>query len=122
MPVEFHHTLAVHHRTTIFVSISSGTIYQPSKMFHKLILALPLLSLTFLALASPLEQREAAPGIIDDLLKGVLSQVAQLIKDVLSGSKSGIDDFKNNKPLICLPALDQCCVCKYFSSPTRQQH
>ncbi|KAJ4990785.1 peroxidase [Stagonosporopsis vannaccii] len=79
-------------------------------MFHNLILALPLLSLTFLALASPLEQREAAPGLIDDLLKGVLSQVAQLIKDVLSGAKSGIDDFKNNKPLICLQTIDQCCV------------
>ncbi|KAH6637701.1 ligninase LG6 precursor [Boeremia exigua] len=79
-------------------------------MFHKLLLALPLLSLTFLALAGPVEQREAAPGLIDDLLKGVLSPIAQLIKDVLAGTKSGIDDYKTNKPLICLSAVDSCCA------------
>lgn len=82
-------------------------------MFHKLILALPLLSLTFLALASPLEQREAAPGLIDDLLKGVLSQIQQLIKDVLAGVKSGIDNNKSNKPVICLTAIDSCCACEH---------
>lgn len=91
-------------------------------MFHKLILLLPLLSFTFLALASPLEQREAAPGLIDDLLKGVLSQVAQLIKDVLSGAKSGIDDFKDNKPIICLSAIDQCCTCKSVFTSRFGQH
>ncbi|KAF1362402.1 heme peroxidase [Lizonia empirigonia] len=79
-------------------------------MFHKLILTLPLLSLTLLALASPLEQREAAPGLIDDLLKGVLSPIEQLIKDVLAGVKSGIDDNKSNKPVICLTAIDSCCA------------
>ena len=85
-------------------------------MFHKLILALPLISLTFLVLASPLEQREAAPGLIDDLLKGILSQVAQVIKDVLAGVKSGIDENKSNKPIICLSATDSCCACTFAFS------
>ncbi|KAJ4341021.1 hypothetical protein N0V87_002060 [Didymella glomerata] len=79
-------------------------------MLHKLILALPLLSLTFLALASPLEQREAAPGLIDDLLKGALPELAKLIKDVLAGVKSGIDNNKSNKPIVCLSAIDSCCA------------
>jgi hypothetical protein len=82
------------------------------KMLNKLILTLPLLSLILLGNAGPLEQREAVPGLIDDLLDGVSSGVAQLIKDVLSGAKSGIDDFRDTKPLICLQSLDQCCVCK----------
>ena len=83
------------------------------KIFHNLVLALPLLSLTFLALASPFEQREAAPGLIDDLLKGILSQVVQLIKDVLTGAKSGIDNNKSKKPIICLSAIDSCCACTF---------
>ena len=91
-------------------------------MFRKLALALPLLSLTFLALASPLEQREAAPGLIDDLLKGFLSQVAQLIKDVLTGAKSGIDNNKSNKPFICLSAIDSCCACTFVSNRFHSQH
>ncbi|KAJ4397961.1 hypothetical protein N0V91_010544 [Didymella pomorum] len=79
-------------------------------MLNKLILTLPLLSLILLGNAGPLEQREAVPGLIDDLLDGVSSGVAQLIMDVLSGAKSGIDDFRDTKPLICLQSLDQCCV------------
>ncbi|KAF9701023.1 hypothetical protein EKO04_000851 [Ascochyta lentis] len=79
-------------------------------MFYRIILALPFLSLTFLALASPLEQREAAPGLIDDLLRGILSQVQQLIKDVLAGAKSGIDNTKSNKPVVCLSVIDSCCA------------
>lgn len=82
-------------------------------MLHKLILALLPLSSTFLAVASPLEQREAAPGLIDDLLKGLLPAIPQLIKDVLTGVKSGIDNNKSNKPLICLSAIDSCCACTF---------
>lgn len=82
-------------------------------MLHNLILALPLLSFTFLALASPLEQRGAAPGLIDDLLKGLLPEIAQLIKDVLTGVKSGIDNTKSNKPIVCLSAIDSCCACTF---------
>ncbi|KAF3004816.1 hypothetical protein E8E13_003663 [Curvularia kusanoi] len=78
-------------------------------MFHRLVLALPLLSLTLLALAGPLQQREAAPGLIDDLLKGVLPEIAKLIKDVLTGVKSAIDNNKSNKPLLCIPSIDVCC-------------
>ena len=85
-------------------------------MFRKLALALPLLSLTFLALASPLEQREAAPGLIENLLKGVLPPIVQLIKDILTDVKSGIDNNKSNKPLICLSAIDSCCVCTFASN------
>lgn len=80
-------------------------------MFHKLSLALPIFSLIFLALANSLEQREAEPGIIDGLLKGVLSEVAKLVKDVLTGVKSGIDNNKSNKPIVCLSAIDSCCAC-----------
>ncbi|KAJ8118723.1 hypothetical protein OPT61_g330 [Boeremia exigua] len=76
-------------------------------MLRKLILALPLLSLS---LATPLEQREAAPGLIDELLNGALSPIAQLIKDILAGAKSGIDNNKSDKPLVCLSAVDSCCV------------
>lgn len=82
-------------------------------MIHRLILALAFLPLAFLALASPLEQREAAPGLIDDLLKGVLPELAKLIKDVLAGVKSGIDNNKSNKPIVCLSAIDSCCACMF---------
>ena len=82
-------------------------------MLHKLLLALPLLSFAFFAIASPLEQREAAPGLIDDLLKGVLPELAKLIKDVLAGVKSGIDNNKSNKPIVCLSAIDSCCACTF---------
>jgi len=82
-------------------------------MFHKTVRALPALSLVCLALATPLEQREAAPGLIDDLLTGLLGPVTQLIKDILTGVTSGVaDSVISPKPLICLPALDKCCVCK----------
>ncbi|KAF1929079.1 class II peroxidase [Didymella exigua CBS 183.55] len=79
-------------------------------MFHKLILALPLLSLTFLALASPLEERQSIPGLIDNLLTGILSGVSQLIKNVLAGTTSGIDNAKSNKPPLCSSMIDSCCA------------
>jgi hypothetical protein len=88
-------------------------------MLHNTKLALPVLSLSILALANPLEQREAAPqGLIESLLGGTLSGVAQRIKDVLGGSTSAIDDTESNRPMTCsLPILnrDQCCVCKHPS-------
>jgi hypothetical protein len=83
------------------------------KMLRKVVLALPLLALSFLAVATPLEHRAPAPGLIEDLLKGVLSTIGQLIKDVLNGVKSGINNDISNKPLICLSTLDKCCVCEY---------
>ncbi len=86
-------------------------------MLRKLASALPLLTIV---LASPLEQREAAPGLIDDLLKGILPPVAQIIKEVLSGAKSGIDNNKSNKPVVCLSAIDSCCVCKFTFESTTQ--
>ncbi|KAF1837970.1 heme peroxidase [Decorospora gaudefroyi] len=79
-------------------------------MLHRAKLVLPLLTLSILAVANPLEQREAAPGILEDLLKGVLSPIAQLIKDVLAGAKSAIDDEKSNKPWSCRLLKTQCCV------------
>jgi hypothetical protein len=78
-------------------------------MLRKLVLALPVLSLTFLAIATPLQEREAAPGLIEDLLTGILTPLLQLIKDILNGVKSGIDDVLEDKPLIC---LNSCCKCK----------
>jgi L-ascorbate peroxidase len=76
-------------------------------------LALPLLALSSIASSTPLEQRQAAPGLIDSLLNGVLTGIAQLIADVLSGKKSPIDNFKNNKPFTCsLLSIDKCCVCE----------
>jgi hypothetical protein len=89
-------------------------------MLYRFIRVLPLLSLSLLALASPLEQRDPAPGLIDNLLNGILSAVSQLIKDVLNGVKSGIDNTKNNKPLLCLPSLDACCPCKSTIQPLCQ--
>ncbi|KAF2869055.1 ligninase LG6 precursor [Massariosphaeria phaeospora] len=79
-------------------------------MLRNVIRAFLLLSLALIALASPVEQRAAAPGLIDDLLKGVLSGVSQLIKDILGGVKSGMTDEISSKPLICLPAVESCCA------------
>jgi hypothetical protein len=83
------------------------------KMLHNTIRALPVLLLATSAIATPLEQREAAPGLIEDLLTGILNPIQQLIKDIISGVKSGITDEISSKPLVCLQALDSCCVCKY---------
>ncbi|KAI8939311.1 hypothetical protein NX059_003101 [Plenodomus lindquistii] len=72
--------------------------------------AFALLNLTA---AGPLEHREAQPGLIDDLLTGVLSPIGQLVKDVLSGAKSAIDDTISSKPLTCSLSLlgsEKCCV------------
>ncbi|KAF2641323.1 ligninase LG6 precursor [Massarina eburnea CBS 473.64] len=87
-------------------------------MLHKFIAALPLLSLAFLVAAGPLDLREAAPGIIEDLLTGILNIVQQLIKDVLSGVKSGINDEISAKPLVCLTTLDPCCPCELPACPS----
>ena len=85
-------------------------------MWHKALLALPLLSLAPTAFATPLEAREAAPGLIDDLLGGLLTGLLADIKAILSGVKSGIaDNDISSKPFLCLPSVDKCCVCEYFS-------
>jgi hypothetical protein len=62
-----------------------------------------------------LEQREAAPGLIDNILGGGdLSGMEQLIADVLSGKRSPIDNTKANKPVTCsLFSVDKCCVCEF---------
>jgi hypothetical protein len=87
-------------------------------MFRRALLALPLLSLASPAFATPLEQREAAPGLIDDLLTGVLDPILQTIKDILTGVKSGVADGEiSSKPLICLSTVDKCCVCKHHTLP-----
>ncbi|PVI07041.1 class II peroxidase [Periconia macrospinosa] len=78
-------------------------------MHHKYFTTLPLASLASLAVATPYETREAAPGLIDDLLTGILNPMQQLIKDVLGGVKSGINDEISTKPLVCLTTLDSCC-------------
>lgn len=78
-------------------------------MLRKVLLALPLLSLVYLAIASPLERREAAPALIDDLLNNALSGVGKLIKDILNGVQSGISDDMSVKGLVCVEA---CCPCK----------
>ncbi|OAG11194.1 heme peroxidase [Paraphaeosphaeria sporulosa] len=80
-------------------------------MFHKALLVLPLLSLASPAFATPLETREASPGLIDGLLTGTLDAIRQSIKDILTGVKSGVADGDiSSKPLICLSAVDKCCV------------
>ncbi|KAJ4300732.1 hypothetical protein N0V90_002820 [Kalmusia sp. IMI 367209] len=80
-------------------------------MFHKVFVALPLLSFALLAIATPLDPREAKPGIVEDLLNGVLNEIQQLIKDILTGAKSGVaDGVISTKPLICLNSVDKCCV------------
>jgi hypothetical protein len=102
-------------------SVSHSAIYSSTAqshcilcnlfMLHKTRLVLTVLTLSLFVVGSPLEQREAAPGIIEDLLKGVLTAIPQLIKDVLAGVKSAIDDTKSNKPLTCILSSNKCCVC-----------
>jgi catalase (peroxidase I) len=77
-------------------------------MLHRLFLTFPLLSLALIAFASPAPLEARAPGLIDDLLKGVLSGVTKLIKDILDGTVSGLDNVVASKPLLC---LDSCCKC-----------
>lgn len=84
-------------------------------MFGKLRLIFTLFSVALFAAATPLEAREPAPGLIEDLLKGTLTPIGQLIKDILSGVKSAISDEIESKPLICLSA---CCKCKTRTSPS----
>jgi hypothetical protein len=85
-------------------------------MLRNAIQALPVLLLATSAIATPLETREAAPGLLLDLLKGALTEIQQQIKDIITGVKSGITDEISNKPVICLQTLDKCCVCKYHGS------
>jgi L-ascorbate peroxidase len=82
-------------------------------MLGRLILILPFLSVALFAAATPLEARDPAPGLIEDLLKGTLNPLGQLIKDILAGVKSGISDEIENKPVLCLTA---CCKCNVYSS------
>lgn len=82
-------------------------------MVRKALMALPLLGLALPAIAGPVEQREANPGLIDGLLTGVLSGLLQDLKDILAGLKSGVADGDiSDKPLICLSTVDKCCVCE----------
>ncbi|KAF1994013.1 class II peroxidase [Amniculicola lignicola CBS 123094] len=74
----------------------------------KFALAFPILSLGLLVLATPLEQHEVAPGLIEDPLKGTSNPIPQLIKDILAGVKSAVaNNAESKKPLIC---EDACCV------------
>jgi len=41
---------------------------------------------------------------------GVLGEVTQLVNEILDGSKSGIDDFKDEKPASCAGSKDKCCI------------
>lgn len=79
-------------------------------MVRSTIFVLPLLALASPIVAGPLEQREAAPGIIEDLLKGALNSIQQSIKDIVSGVKSGITEEISTKPRLCLQSVDSCCV------------
>ncbi|KAL1602458.1 hypothetical protein SLS60_005874 [Paraconiothyrium brasiliense] len=70
-------------------------------MINKALLALPLVYLASPAFATPLEQRQVAPGLIDGLLTGVLDPIRQSIKDILTGVKSGVADGEvSSKPLL----------------------
>lgn len=101
------------HQSLVFFGITSIHTFI---MLHNSVRLLPVLALSLLASAGPLETREPVPGIIDDILTGILSGVGQLIKDVLSGAKSAIDDTKSNKPITCsIFTTDKCCVCKSTS-------
>ena len=52
-------------------------------------------------------------AIIDDLLKGQnLPAVAELIKEVLNGTRSGMSAERVPKPSGCA-STDPCCVCKF---------
>jgi L-ascorbate peroxidase len=84
-------------------------------MIGRLFLFVPLLSVAFLASATPLEARDPTPGLIEDLLKGALNDIGRLIKDILDGVKSGISDELEGKPPICLGA---CCKCMWSFSLT----
>jgi hypothetical protein len=88
-------------------------------MLYNAMRTLPLLLLATTTIATPVDKREAAPGRIEDLLKGVLTAIQQQIKDIITGVKSGITDEISNKPLICLQAVDKCCVCKYHHTNIR---
>jgi L-ascorbate peroxidase len=77
--------------------------------------ALSFVSSAMLATASPamvadLSLRAPIPGLIDDLLGGALTLVGQTIKDVLTGLKSAQSGELTAKPVLCLTALDPCCV------------
>ena len=88
---------------------------------------LTFFQLALLATATPapaavvegLSPRTPTPGLIDDLLGGVLSVVGQLIKDVLNGVKSAQSGEISSKPLICLSLVDPCCVCMCSLSPNK---
>ncbi|KAF2197373.1 ligninase LG6 precursor [Delitschia confertaspora ATCC 74209] len=83
--------------------------------------ALTVLSLGLLAAASPaavpnvgsgtlqLAPRVPTPGLIDDLLGGITTEIGLLIKDILNGLKSAQSDELSSKPLTCLLGLDPCC-------------
>lgn len=79
-------------------------------MLHTTIRALPVLLLASLIVASPLEQRAPQPGLILDLLNGVLNSMQQLIKNIVTGATSAIAGEISTKPLICIQSLDKCCV------------
>lgn len=78
-------------------------------------LATALLSFSSFVSASPLEERQVIPGLLENLLGGTLNPVSQLISDVLGGSISAIDNTVTTKPWTCSFSLfkpDQCCICK----------
>ena len=84
---------------------------------------LHILPLAVLAACSPapipqdpvqnLSPRAPSPGLIEDLLQGVLSPVGDLIKDILDKVTSAQSDEIGSKPVPCLESIDPCCKCTY---------
>lgn len=93
-------------------------------MYFNILLALHLLSPAVLAMpssfampGSAMPQPKGGPGLIENLLHGILNDVQTQIKDVLSKNQPGQDFNRSPKPVTCfVPGLDKCCVCKFSES------
>jgi hypothetical protein len=81
---------------------------------------LSLLSWALLAASSPApipqvsqpSPRAPVPRLTNDLRQAGLTDIEDLIRDILSGAQPGQSDEISNKPAICPDVIDPCCVCK----------
>lgn len=81
-------------------------------MFHKALLALPVLSFIHPTFASPISQFDDLGRLLENLISWeseIKVDLNQLIQDILNGVKSGQSNEKVEKNEACTGA---CCVCK----------
>lgn len=79
-------------------------------MVHKAALAFPLLGLSLLVSAGPLQQREATPDWVDEEVG--YGSVEKLYYEIIGGQKPAVDSNKEPKPETCgKSSKDKCCVC-----------